>query len=109
MHAWRHAGQPVATIPLVDAAGLDPVRTIDVRQASEFGSGHVPGVRHIELGALGDLTPALPGGPLTLACGHGERAMTAASVLAATGRRDLTVLDGGPDDWARATGRTLAR
>jgi glyoxylase-like metal-dependent hydrolase (beta-lactamase superfamily II)/rhodanese-related sulfurtransferase len=109
MHAWRHAGQPVATIPLVDAAGLDPVRTIDVRQASEFGAGHVPGVRHIELGALGGLTPALPGGPLTLACGHRERAMTAASVLAATGRRDLTVLDGGPDDWARATGRTLAR
>lgn len=51
--------------------------------------------------------PALPGGPLTLACGHGERAMTAASLLAAAGRYDLSVLDGGPHDWAQATGRPL--
>ena len=109
MPAWQAADQPVATIPLVDAARLDPARTIDVRQASEFAAGHVPHVRNIELGALPDRAPALPDGPLTLACGHGERAMTAASLLAATGRHDLSVLDGGAHDWARATGRPLER
>jgi rhodanese-related sulfurtransferase len=40
-------------------------------------------------------------------CGHGERAMTAASLLAAKGRSDLVVLDGGPDAWSTATGRPL--
>jgi hydroxyacylglutathione hydrolase len=42
-------------------------------------------------------------------CGHGERAMTAASLLARAGRRDLQVAHGGPRDWQRATGKALAR
>lgn len=109
MHAWQAAGRPAATIPLVDATGLDPARTIDVRQAAEFAAGHVPGTRNIELGALADLGTAVPRGSLTLACGPGERAMTAASLLSAAGRHDLSVLDGGLDDWARVTGRPLGR
>ncbi|MBK5223909.1 MAG: MBL fold metallo-hydrolase [Acidimicrobiia bacterium] len=109
MRAWQAARQSVATIPLIDAPALDPRYTIDVRQTSEFDVGHVPGVRNIELGALADTTSALPPGPLTLACGHGERAMTAASILAATGHRDLTVVDGGPEDWQKATGLPLER
>ena len=40
-------------------------------------------------------------------CGHGERAMGAASLLAGTGHHDLVVLDGGPQDWVAATGRHL--
>jgi rhodanese-related sulfurtransferase len=40
-------------------------------------------------------------------CGHGERAMTAASILAARGRSDVSVLDGGPDTWSAATGLPL--
>jgi hydroxyacylglutathione hydrolase len=40
-------------------------------------------------------------------CGHGERAMTAASLLAARGRHDVSVLAGGPADWAAATGNDL--
>ena len=41
-------------------------------------------------------------------CGHGERAMGAASLLEAAGHHDLVVLDGGPQDWAQATGDRLA-
>ena len=41
-------------------------------------------------------------------CGHGERAMTAASLLVRSGgTRSLAVLTGGADDWAKATGRNL--
>ena len=47
------------------------------------------------------------GGHLTVMCGHGERAMTGASVLERAGRHDLSVLRGGPADWAAATGRAL--
>ena len=44
---------------------------------------------------------------LTVMCGHGERAMTAASLLAASGRNHLSVLAGGPEDWAVGTGTDL--
>jgi hydroxyacylglutathione hydrolase len=40
-------------------------------------------------------------------CGHGERAMTGASVLERAGRDDLAVLAGGPTAWATASGRAL--
>ena len=41
-------------------------------------------------------------------CGHGERAMTGASILTARGHRDVSVLDGGPDTWAAWSGQPLA-
>jgi rhodanese-related sulfurtransferase len=41
-------------------------------------------------------------------CGHGERAMTGASLLERTGRSDLVVVIGGPEDWKSATGHDLA-
>jgi len=40
-------------------------------------------------------------------CGRGERAMSAASLLERRGLRDVAVLQGGPQDWAEATGQTL--
>jgi rhodanese-related sulfurtransferase len=40
-------------------------------------------------------------------CGHGERAMTGASLLALRGRTDVSVLDGGADTWAEWSGRQL--
>jgi rhodanese-related sulfurtransferase len=52
----------------------------------------------------------MPGGPLTVMCEHGERAMTAASLLARAGHRELRVVTGGgPAEWSQATGRPLAR
>jgi hydroxyacylglutathione hydrolase len=80
---------------------------LDVRQESEFQAGHVPQAQHIELGALVDRTDEVRREPLVVMCGHGERAMSAASLLERTGHRNLAVLVGGPDDWATATGRDL--
>ena len=48
----------------------------------------------------------MPDGAVVM-CGHGERAMTAASLLRREGRRGLAVLSGGPADWAAAAGRPL--
>jgi hydroxyacylglutathione hydrolase len=113
MAAWRAAGQPQAQLPLVQAERLDdqPGVVLDVRQASEVADGHLPGAVAVELGAMaGDRLPAeLPTGPVTVMCGHGERAMTAASLLARAGHRDLRVARGGPRAWQRATGQALAR
>lgn len=95
---------PVEQTPLVGAARIDG-RVVDVRQQSEFDLGHVSGAEHVELGAIDDIDLA---GPVAVMCGHGERAMSAASVLQRRGIRDVTVVTGGPDDWSRATGRRLS-
>jgi rhodanese-related sulfurtransferase len=108
MPSWRAAGVAEATVGVEEIARGTDGTVLDVRQASEFASGHLPGAAHVELGSLmeaGDL----PSGPVALMCGHGERAMTAASVLQRGGRRGLTVLLGGPGDWSRITGRPLER
>jgi rhodanese-related sulfurtransferase len=36
-------------------------------------------------------------------CMHGQRSMTAASVLARAGRDDVVVFTGGPDQWTAGT------
>ncbi|TWD84017.1 glyoxylase-like metal-dependent hydrolase (beta-lactamase superfamily II) [Kribbella amoyensis] len=80
---------------------------LDVRQDSEFEAGHLPRAQHIELGALAGRTDEVRGGSLVVMCGHGERAMTAASLLERAGHRDLAVLAGGTEDWAAVRGRDL--
>lgn len=102
--AWLEAGLPVRSIQLVDATSVAPT-LIDVRQASEWAAGHVPGAIHIELGSLPDSAPIA--GPATVMCGHGERAMTGASLLEAAGSDNLSVMVGGPADWRQATGAEL--
>ena len=102
--AWTVSGRPVGTIPLIGPDAMTP-HVIDVRQANEYVAGHVPGAVNVELGSIA--TADLPDGALTVMCGHGERGMTAASLLMAKGRRDLVVLDGGPDTWSTATGTPL--
>jgi len=103
--AWTGSGRPVASIPFVDVNDMVG-SIIDVRQANEYASGHVPGSRNVELGQITAIEPTV--GPMTVMCGHGERAMTGASVLVARGHHDVVVLDGGPDTWSSATGRPLA-
>jgi hydroxyacylglutathione hydrolase len=108
LDAWTTERQPVGVIPLVSPAALDRQRVLDVRQAVEYAAGHVPGAVHLELGSLRPQLDAVPTGPITTMCGHGERAMTGASILVAAGRDDVSVMVGGPDDWARAAGAPLA-
>jgi rhodanese-related sulfurtransferase len=106
--SWARASLPAATTDLIEPYALDGNTVLDVRQRDEFVAGHLPGAHNIELGALPRAADTLPTDPLVVMCGHGERAMTGASVLEQAGRRDLAVLVGGPEDWAAASGRTLA-
>ena len=106
--AWAAAGLPLEAIPVVDPDAVDAARVVDVRQDDEFAHGHLPGSTHVELGALADRASEVPPGPVTLVCGHGERAMTGASVLRRAGRQQVSVLAGGPAEWASRTGQSLA-
>jgi len=105
--AWSAAGEQVATARIVQAAQQDIGSVVDVRQADETAAGHLPGARLIELGDLAEHAGDVPGGPVTVMCGHGERAATGASLLERAGRTDLSILVGGAPDWAKATGRAL--
>jgi len=107
IRSWRAAGEPATSIPLVTPGEVGHMPVLDIRQANEFAAGHVPGARHIELGALWGKASELAAGPTVVMCGHSERAMGAASLLAHAGRSDISVLDGGPQDWADATGGSL--
>lgn len=107
MQAWDADRRPTARTRLEGPARLGRCRVLDIRQSSEYAAGHLPGALHIELGDLQHRLDRLPPGPLVVMCGHGERAMGAASLLERAGRDDVTVLAGGPDDWSRHTGRAL--
>ena len=102
--AWSATGRRVSSMPFVGIDGLSGT-VVDVRQNDEFATGHVAGAANIELAVVANAQIAE--GPVTVMCGHGERAMTAASFLVRHGRRDLAVFDGGPDMWASATGQAL--
>jgi glyoxylase-like metal-dependent hydrolase (beta-lactamase superfamily II)/rhodanese-related sulfurtransferase len=108
--AWAGGGHPTGSIPLVSAEHVGGASVLDIRQTNEFTAGHIPGAAHVELGDLAN-EPASPGtdlnGPTVVMCGHGERAMGAASLLARAGQREISVLVGGPDDWAAISGRSL--
>ncbi|MGW4330474.1 MBL fold metallo-hydrolase [Nocardia sp. NPDC004573] len=109
MTAWTG---PVDTtsVNLLDADQLTaqaPATVLDIRQHGEYAAGHVPSARNIELAALAEHLVDVPAGPVVVMCGHGERAMTAASILERHGRTDIRVLDGGPADYARGMGHEL--
>lgn len=93
---WTTGGGELGTIDLVKPDQIQRgSEIVDVRQDAEWRSGHVPNAIHVELGSLqaGALTVA-PGA--VVHCGHGQRAMTAASLLARRGATDLAVTRAGP-------------
>jgi hydroxyacylglutathione hydrolase len=109
MAAWRAAGGLTESTELLTAADARDAggrAVLDVRQDSEYAAGHVARAAHIELGDLPGQAQTAPGRPVVM-CGHGERAMTAASLLERAGHRDVAVLAGGPEDWAAASGLPL--
>ena len=101
--AWEAGGRALTQTRLVGPEAADGRRVVDVRQRSEFVAGHVSGALHVELGSLTERTDAVPTVPVLLHCGHGERAMSAASLLERAGHHDLAVLAGGPDELGNLT------
>lgn len=107
MAAWTAAGLPIAAHDLRPAHRSDEAVVLDIRQRPEYAAGHVPGAVNVELGSLAEQVAVLPDGPVVVMCGHGERASTAASILDRAGFADVTVLAGGPKEWAAAQGTDL--
>jgi rhodanese-related sulfurtransferase/glyoxylase-like metal-dependent hydrolase (beta-lactamase superfamily II) len=105
--AWTAASLPTTTTELTQARADPEMRVLDIRQEAEYRDGHVPGALHVELGGLQAVLDQLPDVPTVVMCGHGERAMGAASILTTHGLTHVSVLAGGPEDWAEANGQQL--
>ncbi|HEX4284316.1 MAG TPA: rhodanese-like domain-containing protein [Terracidiphilus sp.] len=75
---------------------------IDVRSATEFAVGHLPGAINIPLEQVELRTADLDAdAPVVLVCQGGTRARWAHTLLANSSKH-LVVLDGGTDAWAKA-------
>jgi glyoxylase-like metal-dependent hydrolase (beta-lactamase superfamily II)/rhodanese-related sulfurtransferase len=98
--AWQAGNRDLSRTRLVGPEGADGRQIVDIRQRNEFAAGHAPGALHVELGSLTETPDAVPDVPVLVHCSHGERAMSAASLLEKAGHRDLAVLAGSPRDLA---------
>lgn len=108
MTAWRAAGGAEQQVPRVPVSMVDGgAPLVDVRQASEYAQGHVPGAELHELGSLSHDIASLPPRPFTVMCQHGDRATTAASIVQRAGRTDVSIAAGSATEWATTGGRTL--
>jgi rhodanese-related sulfurtransferase len=84
--------------------GSSPPAVLDVRSASEFATGHIPGAVNIPMEQVETRLPDVPTGPLVLVCEAGKRAEIVAGWLGDESR--LTLLTGGTKAW-RAAGHPL--
>ncbi len=78
---------------------------VDVRTPAEFESAHIPGSFRVGLdevrGDVPAVAMALPASAVVV-CRSGARAQQACQALAAAGRDDLRILEGGIFAWERA-------
>ena len=82
---------------LIAAGDID---IVDVREPSEWATGHVPGARLVPLGQLrGDLDAAKLGTKVLFVCAAGGRSLTAAKLAEARGVADVISMDGGTSGW----------
>jgi hydroxyacylglutathione hydrolase len=112
MAAWEQAGLPIERVPVLTMRQVrdrvnrgEPLVVVDVRQAHEWSTGHIPQAQLLEAGALPNAGLQLPQDRLIAThCEHGQRAATGLSVLEQRGYRNLAVITGGVDDWRKAGG-----
>lgn len=97
-------GRPLETTPPIVVAELpallaeQAVTLVDVRDAPEWGRGHLARGVHLPLARLRADAAQLPAGPLAIACASGGRAAFAASWLRAQGHDARRVSGGGVAD-----------
>jgi hydroxyacylglutathione hydrolase len=78
----------------------DEVTVIDVRGATEFVAGHIPGAKNIHLGSLLDKKDLLKNEKeIVLNCAGGDRSSIGVSLLLSVGIKNVMNLTGGFTAW----------
>lgn len=102
------AGLPPETYQVSTPAKLanlilnQEVLVVDVRNQTEWDSGHIPGAQHVMLGYLLDQADQIINGkPIVVHCLSGARSAIGASILQAKGATVIN-MQGGLRDWAAA-------
>ncbi|MCA9632769.1 MAG: MBL fold metallo-hydrolase [Myxococcales bacterium] len=104
--AWRRSGRPIlssgVTTPHELAERLSEVQILDVRDADEFASGHIPQARNVYVGHLEAQLAELEldrERPVVVTCGVGHRAGLGVSILRRAGFQEVSNLLGGMSAW----------
>jgi hydroxyacylglutathione hydrolase len=109
LEAWVTAGLPVQGLAQVPVQELNTLllpgdlQLLDVRTPHEWDEGHIPGARYAFLGELPRKLKDLdPDKPVIVYCASGYRSSLAASLLQASGFRDVRNVPGGYAAWTGA-------
>ncbi len=103
--AWRAAGLPVDSVPLVPAAMLRPGdhTVLDVRRKAEWERFHLPSATHVPLAQLRERLPALDRGvEWSVVCATGYRSSIAASLMKREGFSGVRNVVDGMDGYRAA-------
>jgi hydroxyacylglutathione hydrolase len=106
---WAAAGHELASVPAISLEELqqrlgEPGFTVvDVRAATEYAEGHIPGTWNVHVGYLRARAGELPRtGTLVLSCQSGDRSCIASSVLQREGFTNVQNFLGGIVGWEGA-------
>jgi hydroxyacylglutathione hydrolase len=104
--SWRNLGHPTESFGVLTAPELknllsrDAVTIIDVRDADEYGSGHIPGAINFYVGQINEEVGNISSEkPVVLTCSWGGRGSLAASILKQRGFKNVFNLLGGMNAW----------
>jgi molybdopterin/thiamine biosynthesis adenylyltransferase/rhodanese-related sulfurtransferase len=89
----------------VDALPTGAATIVDVREASEWEQGHLPGARHVSKSYIEqEIEAAAPdrSAPVILYCAGGIRSLIAGQTLAEMGYTDVASMSGGFQAWKGA-------
>jgi hydroxyacylglutathione hydrolase len=102
---WQAAHGGLATLPQTDpqaaANAATSHRIIDVRGATEWNAGHIPGAEHIPLAELASALPGIANVPTIVHCQGGTRSSIAASMMRAAGMTTVVNMTGGFSAWQK--------
>lgn len=99
-------------VDVVTAAQMlrDGALLVDVREPAELAICSIPGSRHIPMREIPAAVTGLPADqPLLVICHGGVRSRQVTDFLRASGRRDVSNVEGGIDAWAEQIDPSLAR
>ena len=107
MTAWDNAGLPldeVGQMTVYEVAEADSdLQIVDVRSASEWQEGHLPGAVHLFLPDLREKAATLDKGkPVAVYCDSGYRASIATSILKQEGFGCVCNVPGSWQAWKKA-------